>query len=114
MPPDLPLLLWCVIPAAVVGLAIGAVFRYFRPPFIKRLAARSATFHWWYFATFAAFFVLLTTLQIFRGWWSFAVLFGCFALLEIVAMGLALGRKAVHRVGGPDAYPDFDEDLPSK
>jgi hypothetical protein len=93
MPHDLPLLLLCVVPAAVVALGIGIALRRYRPRLCERYAAWSSTLPWWVFVTGTMFFLLMAGWQVSRGWWSFAALFAAGALLDLVAMGFSLGRR---------------------
>jgi hypothetical protein len=110
MPNDLSLLLLTFVPGALVGLGLGIALRHYRPCLCDRYAAWSLTVPWWFFAAGAMFFALMSVYQVNDGWWSFAVVFAAFGVLDLVAMGLAIGRRhsptGAAQVAEPGAAPD--------
>ncbi len=94
MSDDLRFLVLCVAVATPVGVAVGLYLRLRHARLGERYAAWSAALPWWFFAAGAAFFVYLATLQVESGRRWFAAAFMSFAALDLVAMGMALVRRA--------------------
>lgn len=86
MPEDLPLLLTCLAVAVPVGLVVGLAMRLCFPSTCKRYATWANGLPWWQWALNAAFFMLMALAQVGRGWYSFAVLFAMFGVLQLVAL----------------------------
>ncbi|QJX00077.1 hypothetical protein [Frigoriglobus tundricola] len=105
MPHDLPLLLICAVPSALVGLGIGVALRRYRPRLCERYAAWSSALPWWFFLAGAAFFVSFAGWQVVRGRLLFAAVFATGAALDLVATGVAVGRRMSSGGGTKTAEP---------
>ncbi len=105
---DLPVLLLVAVPSALAGLLLGVALRRYRPHLCERYAAWSLALPWWFFASGATFFALMSVWQISRGFWSFAAIFAAGGVLDLVAMGSAIGRRVSPAGAVQEAEPKSD------